>query len=319
MAQYNSRLYVKVQNTDVLNNLNQINAKKFGLSVDFSDLINNDELIIDDWSIKEFDLLELVNKIVSCTNKQAIVIADSTNLGVDSNDFLIYNFGKNTKTHFFTVQNNGEIANLFHKTKINEIENLLKFANIKIDFTEGEFLKEFGITYKDVKKYKVIDDPSKFLIEDTVFKKLKRLGSADMIVIPEGVTVIETVNCKDLQTAILPSTLQVIKDEAFKNRKSLNDIVLPNGLTKIGTACFNNCESLNSIVIPDTVTSIGSRAFSQSGLTSIYIPNSVKTIGAGAFLCPKLERISLPVKFKEKFEKIVNSSCLLEENIEFRD
>ena len=44
----------------------------------------------DDWSIKESDLLKLVNKIVLHIGNDGIVMADSTNLNVDANDYLIY-------------------------------------------------------------------------------------------------------------------------------------------------------------------------------------------------------------------------------------
>ena len=321
MAEYNGRLFIKVKSNDTWNKLNDISLNKYGISGTIKDLIsdNSNELVIDDWSIREYELLKLVNKIVLCIGNDGIVIADSTNLSVDTNDYLIYYFGKTIKTQYYSVEDDGKVAEIFHKTNINEIENILNFAKIKIETVEADFLKEFGIKYKNVKQYKIINESSKFVIENTTLKKLKRLTEADEIVIPEGITTIETINATGVEKIVLPSTLQIIKDEAFKSKKYLKDINLPNGLLKIGTAAFNKCKSLESIEIPNTVTNIGSRAFSQTSLRSIYIPDSVKTIGAGAFLCPKLERISLPSKFKDRFDKIVNSNILSEDGIEFRD
>lgn len=320
MAQYYGRLYIKVKNHDIWDELNNIKISQYGIYGNFNDLVPTDcnELLLDDWSIKEDDLLEFVEKIVSYIGKEGIVIADSTNLSIDANDYLIYYFGKAIKTNYYSVDYNEKACELFHKTKIFEIENVLTYAKIKIESIEAEFLKEFGVEYKNVKQYKIINDISKFIIEDTIFKKLKRLSEADEIVIPEGITIIENINATGVVKIVLPSTLQVIKEEAFKNKYCLKDIVLPNGLQKIGTAAFNECESLESIVIPETVTSIGSRAFSQAGLKSVYIPDSVKTIGNGAFSCPKLKKISLPSRFKDKFEKICKSRCLSESDIEFR-
>ena len=321
MAQYNGRLYIKVKDNEIWDKLSDLNISKYGIkgSIKDSVFINSNELLLDDWSIKEYDLLEFVGKIVSCIGKEGIVIADCTNLSIDANDYLIYYFGKAINTLSLTADDDGKVAELFHKTNINEVEQVLSFVNCKILTAEAEFLKEFNIKYKNIKKYRIIDDASKFVIDKTTLKKLKRLTEAEEIVIPEGVTEIETLNATGVEKVVLPWTLQVIKEEAFKNKKYLKDINLPNGLLKIGTAAFNKCKSLETIVIPETVTSIGSRAFSQTGLRSVYIPDSVKTIGAGAFLCPKLEKISLPIKFKDKFEKICNSSCLLDSGIEFRD
>ena len=96
------------------------------------------------------------------------------------------------------------------------------------------------------------------------------LGRTDAsYTIPDGVTRIFTTALHGnttLESVILPSSMEVLEDWAFRDMKNLKEIT-----------------------IPSSVTTIGNLAFSASGLTSINIPASVTSIGGGAFAdCPNL-------------------------------
>jgi hypothetical protein len=99
-------------------------------------------------------------------------------------------------------------------------------------------------------------------------------------------------NCTNLISIELPSSITIIKYDAFKNCEALKRVNsdidgvfnIPNGITSIDDSAFYRCKSLTSIDIPDSVTSIGNGAFSDCfGLTSVTIGSGVTSIGTGAF------------------------------------
>lgn len=71
--------------------------------------------------------------------------------------------------------------------------------------------------------------------------------------------------------------------------------IIPNTVTVIGERAFRGHSDLTDIAIPNSVTAIDEYAFFQcDGLTNVAIPNSVTTINADAFReCKKLKRVSL--------------------------
>lgn len=81
--------------------------------------------------------------------------------------------------------------------------------------------------------------------------------------IPEGVTSIGTAfQYKYYLTSVsIPSTVQRIENEAFKNCSSLISVNILEGLTYIGSNAFFCCSGLQSITIPTTLTSMGANSF----------------------------------------------------------
>ena len=128
------------------------------------------------------------------------------------------------------------------------------------------------------------------------------------VVIPESVTYKDAVysvtsigeyafvNCSDLTSITIPSSVISIYREAFKGCSGLTSIKIPNSVTSIGFGVFCYCIGLTSITIPNSVIEIGNYVFSQcSGLTSITIPNSVTSISEGAFFeCKGLTSVAIP-------------------------
>lgn len=112
-------------------------------------------------------------------------------------------------------------------------------------------------------------------------------------------------NKKDSSYTV-PSTVEIIAQDAFACAESLVFVTLPEGLKIISDSAFSDCESLISVSIPYGVTTIGEKAFEQCGsLESVTISSSVADIGDMAFwLCDNLKYIDVDK----------NSSSFLSEN-----
>lgn len=89
-------------------------------------------------------------------------------------------------------------------------------------------------------------------------------GTADTVVIPDGVTAID--------------------DGAFRWNSTLREVTLPASLRSIGSGAFYHCTSLSSINLPEGLVSIGSDAFyGCTSLTALTVPASVTEIDQYAF------------------------------------
>ena len=83
---------------------------------------------------------------------------------------------------------------------------------------------------------------------------------------------------------VIPNSVTVIGDNAFKGYAKLTSIEIPNSVTAIGSSTFYGCSSLTSIEISNSVTGIGEQAFYNcKGLNLMDVPESVATIGKNAF------------------------------------
>lgn len=106
------------------------------------------------------------------------------------------------------------------------------------------------------------------------------------VTIPESVTAPDGLPCK---------VVYIFKN-AFEKCKNINSIILPGTIEGIGDVAFGGCESLASVNIPDAVTSIGMRVFDGcTSLKSLTLPSGLQSIGSNAFdNCTSLESITIP-------------------------
>ena len=65
-----------------------------------------------------------------------------------------------------------------------------------------------------------------------------------------------------IETIQLPSTLERIEAETFKNCKNLKSVGIPNGIEHIGELCFYGT-SIQRIVFPTSMTEICAKAFCE--------------------------------------------------------
>ena len=69
---------------------------------------------------------------------------------------------------------------------------------------------------------------------------------------------------------VIPNTIKVIGDNAFRYCYFLKELKIPNSVTTIGSNAFYGCSELKELKIPNSVTSIGNYAISYcSGLEKI--------------------------------------------------
>lgn len=110
-------------------------------------------------------------------------------------------------------------------------------------------------------------------------------------ILPSGVEKIESnafKNCKALKKAAVPDTVSSIGSSAFYGCEALTDITLGSKLKKIESQTFYGCIVLPSIVIPYNVTTIGDSAFVNcTKLTQITVPRNTTSIASNAFSYPK--------------------------------
>lgn len=111
---------------------------------------------------------------------------------------------------------------------------------------------------------------------------------------------------------IIPNTVSLIDDRAFKNCINLTSVEIPNSVTSIGSEAFSGCLGLSSVELSNSVSSIEERSFyGCSSLTSVEIPNSVKTIGDEAFSgCDRITSVVIPNSVKKIGSEVFNSKSL---------
>ena len=123
-----------------------------------------------------------------------------------------------------------------------------------------------------------------------------------VIVIPNEVDGLKVVrvaenafkNSKDIDTIILPDTLEEISANAFFG-SSIRRIHIPDSVKVIGECAFSECPNLEKLIFPNSLENIPENLCAESeGLTEVYIPGSVKEIGENAFTrCKQLKKVTL--------------------------
>lgn len=87
----------------------------------------------------------------------------------------------------------------------------------------------------------------------------------------------------DLEKVILPDTITVIREGAFRNCRNLSEVALSANLTDIEEYAFNACTSLKNVVLPDSILRIGKGAFDQCSLMTIHVPDKSIIYGENVF------------------------------------
>lgn len=91
-------------------------------------------------------------------------------------------------------------------------------------------------------------------------------------------------NCENITSVSLPSSIIGIADNAFQGCKRLSSINFPEKLEVIGPNCFKYCSSLQKCDLPESLLEIYAFAFvGCTSLKSITLPSKIELIDVGAF------------------------------------
>lgn len=131
---------------------------------------------------------------------------------------------------------------------------LRPFTDEPAVYQEGCFTLEDGYLFFDEKLY---SGSSTLLIPETI-EGHKVLGISDGCF----------AHNMELETVILPASLQYIGADAFFGCLNLRGIYLPDHTAYLGSRAFAKCPKLESIVIPGQITQIESGCF--DGCTSLH-------------------------------------------------
>ena len=98
----------------------------------------------------------------------------------------------------------------------------------------------------------------------------------------------------DIESIIIPSTIENINESAFYSMKSLKNVTFeePSQLKTIGESAFHYCDSIKNIELPESLISIGHQAFRRCySLEFIVIPSNCTYIGDYALAdCQNLQK-----------------------------
>lgn len=227
--------------------------------------------------------LTSVNLPSTLTSVGNYVFNEYTNAEINCNNASITSLGSNA---FCRAK---KISNL-NTSKITKIANYA-FFNI------GSFDDNFSLNAPNLTSIGTA------AFSHSGIKKVENLGTITSL--PNGQwdsTLQDNVGvfakCKNLESCILPDTLETIGTYSFIECSALSGINLPSSLKTIGDAAFSDCTAFTSIDFPSSITAIGSNAFKGcTALTNITLPTSLITIGKTAFnncTSLKIEDLSLP-------------------------
>ncbi len=112
-----------------------------------------------------------------------------------------------------------------------------------------------------------------------------------------------------IASIVLPKTLKLIDEEAFKYCAHLESVVIADGAL-LNKSIFSSCGKLKNVQLPSDLKVLPERIFRGcESLESIQLPNTIEEIGYEAFGgCINLKSIDLPIRLT-KMGQSVFSSC----------
>ena len=86
-------------------------------------------------------------------------------------------------------------------------------------------------------------------------------------------------NTFGITSVVIPNTVTMIGESAFRSQSNLTSVTLPTSLVEIEYGAFWGCTALTSISLPASIRTIGAYAFRNcTALTTVTIPASVTRI-----------------------------------------
>lgn len=100
---------------------------------------------------------------------------------------------------------------------------------------------------------------------------------------------------EDIKEVVVPESVEIIGEGAFRECENLEYVEFPRGLQRIEDKAFYKCKALKDVHFPEELEHIGNDAFYQcNSIKHLIIPAKVEKISWYAFLgCAELETVTL--------------------------
>lgn len=237
--------------------------------------------------------------------------------------YYIQNLTNNVKksTHQTTTANGGEGGYLYVDLQNTDY---MHFTELKVkgnlNSSDVIYLREMAgldylgkrtngaLTYLDMSEANMINGNSDYYIpyagsghgtgKNIISSYMFWNSNLETVILPNSVEYIYLYafrDCKQLKNVNIPSNVYQIHQYAFEGCTNLESIEFPTGLNLIGDNAFANCTSLKSVTIPSTVKHLKPGAFGGcTGLKSVVIEAEITTLNSAFAECSGLETFTIP-------------------------
>ena len=129
----------------------------------------------------------------------------------------------------------------------------------------------------------------------------KYLGDEINVVVPEEIDGL-TVNAIGQEAFTDDASNKTVKmNYKNPNLANIESVVLPDTVESIYASAFDNCTKLKHIELPDELYSIGQRAFYGTALTEIELPEKLNYINSYAFIGTNIKELVIPESVESLF------------------
>ena len=167
----------------------------------------------------------------------------------------------------------------------NDIAMLRDMAGIIVD-KEGNVTHTNGrLAEIDMAEVELVPGPDSYY-----YGEYRQGIIEDKLRLPRGIFA----GCENLRSVVLPSSIEIIEDEAFFRCSRLEHCPINDAVRFINMAAFEECTSLRDVQFGQNLSMIGGRAFYNCPIEKINIPDGVTGIEKFAFYSDiKLKGLSI--------------------------
>ena len=148
MAQYNSRVCIEVVDPSVFKKLLKLDTAKYGLlsAKELFGCLDVSKCILDDFSLNEDLLLQLVTEIGKMLKTSGVVIGDTTNWNVDPFTYVVFYLGDQVEEFLFEFGD--KRCELQDQVCIDSVLKWLTMADTGVTAKEKKQLQKLGYAVK---------------------------------------------------------------------------------------------------------------------------------------------------------------------------
>lgn len=241
-------------------------------------------------------------------NTELISVEFIEESGSDGKELFIEDGTKIIKEDAITSLDNMEVIHLpgsLETIEFDAVSNCKSLRSIIIPKNVKSIGGHFLYECNDLEEIVVDEENQHFTVHNGVlvsadYKQIVRLPTLkniETLIIPNSVEeIFDGAFCfnKHLKEITFPEKNKVIDSLVCAGCTNLQKVELPNDLIEIDEYAFWSCESLSEIYFPEGLEKIGRGAFSGCAFSEINLPSTLKEIGENAFWgCVKISSIHI--------------------------